>query len=37
MVRDHEVEQFVNNHVLANVSVQPEQFSVKIEISIRRA
>ena len=30
MVRDHEVEQFVDDHVLANVSIQPQQFSVKV-------
>ena len=30
MVRGYEVEQLVDDHVLANVSVQPQQFSVKI-------
>jgi len=35
MVRDHEVEQFVNNHVLANVSVHAQQFGIEVQVAVR--
>src|SRR4029453_18105860 len=37
MVRDHEVEQLVDDHVLADVASQLQQFSVKVQVAVRRA
>jgi hypothetical protein len=35
VMRDCEVEQFVDDHVLANVSVQAQKLGVKVQIAIR--